>query len=115
MIVSVLTGLGGSYLIVWQNLKRMGKEAEATKFLLVGGLIAVGILIISRFVSIRTSGGFVIGILFPVWHLSKHIQKWQKENPGRAKFTWGLVGWGVLGLILTIAIIFPLALLFPQP
>ena len=116
---SVLSGSPGSYLIVWQNLKRIGREDIAKKFVIVGGIILLTVtavlflLPISR--PIRQWLGTGLSIIFPLWFYSNYLKEWQKQNPKVAGFSWALVGWGFLGLMLYLALVFLVAFLFPDP
>lgn len=110
LAASVLFGLPGAYLIVWQNLKRIGKEDVAKKFLIVGGIIVLLIMTIliflpvSRTISRGLSNG--LAIMFPIWLYLSYLREWQKQNPKGAGFSWSLLGWGLLGLVLYLAIAF---------
>lgn len=115
IVFSVLFGFPGSFFIVWQNLKRMGKQSEASKFLLFGGIITIIItagLFLLPFPP--TSGvGNGLAVIFPLWFHYKYFKSWQKDNPGKTKFSWSLVGWGLLGLILYLVLVFLVAAIFP--
>lgn len=113
-IVSILTGLGGGFFIVWQNLKRMGKEEEAKKFFVWGAVISVVVLALAIYLPMFPQGlSGVISLLFPIWHYATHLKKWQQEHPKQAKFSWSLVGWGVVGLVATLVLGVVLGFLIP--
>lgn len=118
LVVSVLCGLSGGYLIVWQNLKRIGREDVAKKFLIKGGVIVLAItaalFLLPIPQSLNRGLGNGLAIIFPIWFYQKYLNDWQKQNPKVAGFSFALIGWGLLGLILYLALVFLVALIFPQ-
>lgn len=117
ILASVLCGFAGSYLIVWQNLKRIGREDKAKKFLIVGGIIVIAIIVaLSLFPipdSLSNGLGIGLALIFPFWFYSNYLKDWQKQNPKVAGFSWSLVGWGLLGLISYLALAYLVTFLFP--
>ena len=115
--------LVGGYIIVWQNLKRMGREDVAKKFLFVGGGIVLTILVLlvllgyllpesSTLSSSSSTYKLVLGWLFPIWLYLTYLKKWQQENPGKAKFSWSILGWMAVGIVIEIVLIFLSFILF---
>ncbi len=111
-VVSVLTSYAGSYLITWQSLKRIGKDDVANRFLLIGGVITLVISYLTRFIPSQLFPGYNglpgvaagLASIFPLWFQYKYFNQWQKDNPNQTKFTWSIVGWGILGIILLVII-----------
>lgn len=122
VLISVLCGLPGSYLIVWQNLRRIGRKDVGKKFLIVGGIIVLVTMVVLMFLPISKSLSRGLGnglaMIFPLWLYSNYLKQWQQQNPKGAGFSWSLMGWGLLGLILYLVlafvISFVLALIFPD-
>jgi len=106
--MSILFGFPASFLIVWQNLKRIGREDVAKKFFIVGGLIVLALGIITVILPVRTgsqSGSLLLSAAFPIWFYVKYFKDWQIKNPKVAKFSWSIVGWALLGLFVFVTII----------
>lgn len=105
MFICSLSGLFGGYLIVWQTLRRMGKEKEARNFLIFGGIIALLIYLVSFWV-IRTINGIgefsslSLGFIFPIWLYAMYYNKWEQNNFGKTGSNWSLIIWGFMGFIL---------------
>lgn len=112
-ILSSLFGPGAGYLITWQNLLRMGKAAEAKQFLLFGG--AVFLLMSVGFFLLPQDGikllGNVASIGFPIWLYYAYQKQWQTNNPNQAKFSWSVIGWALLGLIVLVVLFIPLGMI----
>lgn len=112
-IFSAVSGLYGGYIIVWLNLKRLGKHNVAKKFLFIGGgivILILGFLIllgqilpsITLLFSARLILSLILGLLFPTWLYFAYLKKWQTENPGKAKFSWSIIGWTAIGIVIGI-------------
>lgn len=100
-VVSLFFGIAGGFLLVWQNLKRINKPEEARKFFIWGGLITV----ITTFLVIKfqIKYGYTIGFFLAVWFNHFYLDKWMKENPNiKPRFGWSMVGWGILGAIVSV-------------
>lgn len=117
-VVSLILGIGASYLIVWQNLKRVGKNDVAKKFFWIGLAILVGMVTTLFFAAdalhLSKASGNVLALGFLVWFYFKYLASWQiasKEKPG---FDWVILGWGLLGLVASLVIVGLLVLIFPQ-
>lgn len=111
-------GIGAAYLICWQNLKRMGKEQEAKHLFIFGGIAVLAISIIANLISSEQTVkllGNAVGLAFPTWTYYKYQKQWEVEHPNQSKFTWSLLGWGLLGTVLTIFLFFVIASLIPTP
>lgn len=115
-IFSSLFGPGASYLISWRNLKKMGKPEEAKKFLLFGGIIFL--LMSTALIYLPKSGtkalGNVAAIIFPIWLYYSHQKQWQISNPNKAKFSWSILGWSLLGVLLLIIVVAALTVILPH-
>lgn len=115
LVFSLILGFPASYFIVWNNLKRMGKAEEAKKFLMFGGIIvavvSIGLLYISvpKYVTPN-----ILALPFPIWLHTKYLNQWQKDNPGKAKFSWSLIAWGLLGLIIWTALLYLASIILPK-
>lgn len=105
-IFSILFGPGASYLITWQNLKRIGKTDVTNSFLGLGGVALLAIVIIIYILpeGIAKVIGDISAIIFPIWLYHSYQKKYQFDNPKRAKFSWSILGWSCLGVILILAI-----------
>lgn len=113
-LMALLFGLGSGYLVAWQNLRRMGEEEAAKKFLLFGGVVLIVISLMIYFLpETQTRGFYFIGLLFPVWVYFRNQKGWEQKNPGQTAFSWSIVGWGVLGFVGIIFWYYLLFLLFP--
>jgi uncharacterized protein YneF (UPF0154 family) len=87
MVVSLLFGMVGGFLIVWQNLKRINKPEEARKFFIWGGIFTI----IATFLVIKfhINYGYTIGFFLAVWFNHFYLDKWMKENPNiKPHFGW---------------------------
>lgn len=115
-IFSSLFGPGASYLISWQNLKKMSKPEEAKKFLLFGGIVFLLISIALYYLpeSGAKALGNVAAIIFPIWLYYSHQKQWQTTNPNKAKFSWSILGWSLLGVILVLVVFLLLGFILPK-
>ena len=103
-VASLIFGIGGSFLIVWQNLKRINKPGKARKFFIWGGIVAV----ITTFLIIKfhIEYGYIFGFLLVMWFDRFYLAMWMKENPNtKPRFGWAMVGWGLLGTIATVVLL----------
>ncbi len=111
VLVSLLTSYVGSYIITWQSLRKIGQNDVANRFLLFGGIISILISFIFPFipkgllVAHKLAPGIAsaFAIIFPFWFYPRYFKQWLTDHPNQAKFSWSLIGWGVLGLIIAIA------------
>lgn len=104
IIGAILGGIPSGFLIVWQNLKRIGLEKEAKTWLWYGGIIWL-IFIIYDLVSGVGSLGLDIALtLLPVHFLwSKYLKNWPSNIP-KPKFSWDVFKWSLIGILVQIPI-----------
>lgn len=112
-IMSSLFGPGAGFLVTWQNLLRMGKVEEAKKFFMLGGLVFLAICGALLFISSdgAKAVGNIASMAFPVWLYYTNQKQWQLNNPNKAKFSWSILGWSLLGLILAFIVVILLGLI----
>lgn len=101
--VPILFGYVASYLVVWENLRRIGKKDKANKYLIVFGVVVLlGIIFFQYLSGLKRLNGSMVngfGLLFPIWFYAYYFKEWQKQNPGVAKFQWSVLVWGLFGLV----------------
>jgi len=108
--VSILTSSGAAFLITWQSLKRIGEEKAAKKFFLIGGfsviLIQLIVVLLLSSTSLEPAGNilWLVGTGFPWWFKVKYLDKWQSQSDNKTSFSLDIMGWMVLGILLTIVI-----------
>lgn len=115
ILFSILGGMGAGYLICWQDLIRMGKQETAKKFLLWGGVTLLAIHLVLFLLSDQLANKSLstgLSLMFPTYLYYAHLKEWQKNNPGIAGFEKKIVLWAILGLILSLLIIFVFASFF---
>jgi len=106
------------------NLRRMGHPQKARKILWISALAFAAISVILFFIPavLGRFAGFGVEagacMIYPVLQ-GREFAGWEAAHPGIAPSSgWWAIGWGILGLFVFLAILFPvlfaLALLFPQ-
>jgi hypothetical protein len=110
-IISLIFGMPAAILVVWQNLKRIEKHEVAKKFLLISGGLGLLILILIAIISpssskVQINSAMFLSLIFPVWYLFSYGKSWEKEHPGQTKWSWTLLGWGVLGYVVSLILSF---------
>lgn len=110
-VVGFLFGPLAGYLVVMENLKRIGENEKAEKLKVNGAIIILLILLAAIFLTkfIPSGVSIVVGILFPLLY-NEPFKKWQQEHPGIAKFQADILLKGLLGLILTFAVLFAIGM-----
>lgn len=112
IVCSLLFGVGTGYLLTWQNLKRMGRENEAQVFLIKGGLLFLGLMLLVIFFtqSLDSSESLIRGLsrgisfIFPFFFAYRHLQQWEKKHTHQTKFSFSILLWSFLGFVLTIVV-----------
>jgi hypothetical protein len=108
-VISLILGVPSAIIVVWQNLKRIGKNEVASKFLLISGglylLLAIVTQITTLPLSFLSNLGRFLGVIFPVWYYYSYGKSWEKEHSGQTKWSWSLLGWGILGLAIYLVLI----------
>lgn len=100
-IASLLFGVGGGFMIVWQGLKKIGKEDVAKKFFLWGGLATL--ILVFAIARLHISSGYFVSLVYIILFERFYLMPWKKENPDiKPKFSWSIVGWGLLGMLLSV-------------
>lgn len=105
-------------LVVAISLRRMGYRPAAKKVMLIAVALAAGeaaILfiipeIVSRLVGFGAEIAFVL--IFPAF-MEKQFNEWQATHPSVPPSSgWSAIGWGVLGIVLFLAIVFLMFITF---
>jgi hypothetical protein len=105
--VSLLFSTGAALLVVWQSLRRIGEKEAAKKFLFIGGLIFLifqTIAVLSGSLAVTTNAIQFVGFGFPLWFKFGYLNKLNDKNRVSTSFSWGLVGWTILGVAITFAV-----------
>lgn len=113
IFVFSIINIFAAYFITWQSLKRMGRDDIARKFLFVGGGIIILLFLFLIFSGdlfplppppIRDIIKTISAIAFPGWLYITYLKRWQEENPGKAKFSWSIIGWWAIGVGIEIVL-----------
>lgn len=101
--VSLIFGNVASYLVVWENLKRIGKKDKANKYFIFFGMVLLLETLLFQYLNNlgKLNGSMVngLGLIFPIWFYAYYFKEWQKQNPKVAKFQWSILAWGLFGLV----------------
>jgi hypothetical protein len=104
---SFLFSTGTALLVVWQSLRRIGEKEAARKFLFIGGLIFLffqAIAVLSGNLAVAKNTIYFVGIGFPLWFRFGYFNKLKDKNEISTSFSWGLVGWTILGVAITFIV-----------
>ena len=114
-VASFLFSPGTALLVVWQSLKRIGEKEAAKKFLLVGGLIFLviqAIAVLSGSLSVAKNVVQFVGFGFPIWFKLSYLNKLKDKTEVLTSFSWGLAGWTILGVVITVVTNITMAVIF---
>lgn len=91
----------GGFLIVWQNLKRMGEASVAKKFILLSFLLIPLIFLLAGVIGIKN---IPWGILPSLWLWHRYFGKDSKRLITEPKplFRWEIIKWGLLGVLIEL-------------
>jgi len=101
VLVSILLGMVAGYFLTWRNMIRMGLSNDKRKqFLIIGFLVVISVIFILSHIELKRTSSISgpLSVMFPVWLYYTYQKQWEKEHPGGTKTTWGVLGWGMLGL-----------------
>ena len=106
-IASVIFGMPGELMIVWQNLRRINKNTLATKFLIISWLIFIVLWVFNVKTGIFQGVSFnILGLLPAIWYYYYYGHIWDRQHPHQAKFSWALILWGTIGLLIYLILFF---------
>ncbi len=99
----------GGFLIVWQNLKRMGKVDDAKKFILLSFLLIPLILLLANIVRVKN---MPLGLLPSLWLILKYFSKDKNWYLGpKPLLRWEIIKWGLLGVLIELPFFITMLLL----
>ncbi|MEK7497629.1 MAG: hypothetical protein AAB656_01790 [Patescibacteria group bacterium] len=102
-LLSFIFGVGASYVLILQNLKRMGKHDLVKKLIFPGSIILIIALVLLYFLS--SLNRFVLQEFSLISLSLFYLLFWRKyENKKEAKFEWSAIGWALVGFTLVYGI-----------
>lgn len=107
--VTILFGPVAAFLVSWKNIERLGQIDKSKEFFKKGGVICALMVLtfLSLYPEIVSSDilkyfGQSMGIIFPVWFQYGLLPKLPDYDNKSTKVDLALLGWGVLGMVITI-------------